>query len=480
MPEALREPWKPLPGRGIKAIKLTVLIIVLSCMLVFVQLPLIWMIITALKQPGTAFRLQFLPSTAQASEPIAVETMPEGATTLHFEYTDPNAVTVNVAGEFNGWDKDANPLSQAVGGVWVGEIQNADPGVYAYKFVISGSEWVADPDNDWATSDGNSVIEAKEGEIAYNRPPMNATEETNKGLQVVLRLPEGQTLSAVDHRGNEVQLAYSDGAYRGTIAQWDPAPIPPRNADEEPEGPYFKVVTHRSFGEAVDALYTTDNFMAILKNKDFPFGKYGFNSLLVAGLAALLTVVICTMAGYAFAVKQFHYREVIFGLLLSSMLVPGMIYMVPQFSITLQLGWIDTYRGLILPHLANVFGLFLLRQYISQVPRDLFNAAEIDGASELRVFQNIVIPLCLPIMVTLFLLVFVTQWSNFLWQLIVTQPSSAVTTLPVGLQAFKGQYGQDWERIMAGACFSIIPIALLFLATQRFFLEGLTAGAVKE
>ncbi len=157
-----------------------------------------------------------------------------------------------------------------------------------------------------------------------------------------------------------------------------------------------------------------------------------------------------------------------------------MIYLVPQFSITLNLGLMNTYSGMVVPHLANVFGLFLLRQYISQIPRDLFSAAEIDGANDLKVFKTIVIPICLPIMVTLFLLVFVSQWSNFLWQLIINTGDSKVLTLPVGLQQFKGQNANEWEKIMAGACFSIIPISILFLSLQKYFLQGLTAGSVKE
>jgi multiple sugar transport system permease protein len=170
----------------------------------------------------------------------------------------------------------------------------------------------------------------------------------------------------------------------------------------------------------------------------------------------------------------------LFALLLTSMLVPGMIFMVPQFSITLKLGMMDSYAGMVVPHLANVFGLFLMRQYISQIPKDLFAAAEIDGARQYQVFQTIVIPICLPIMVTLFLLVFVGQWSNFLWQLIINTGQSEVLTLPVGLQQFKGQNANEWEKIMAGACFSILPIAVLFLSLQKYFMEGLTAGAVKE
>jgi multiple sugar transport system permease protein len=242
----------------------------------------------------------------------------------------------------------------------------------------------------------------------------------------------------------------------------------------------YRLIQRRPFGEALRAMYTTRNFTEILDSKDFHFGRYFTNSLVVATLAALSTVIICTLAGYAFAQKQFHGREGLFHALLASMLIPGMIFMVPQFGLTLKLGWMNSYQGMVVPHLANVFGLFLMRQYIGQIPRDLFDAGRIDGAGEHQVFHYIVIPVCLPIMVTLLVLVFVGQWSNFLWQLIVNTGDSAYLTLPVGLQQFKGQNANEWEKIMAGACFSILPIAALFLAMQRYFLQGLTAGAVKE
>jgi multiple sugar transport system permease protein len=165
---------------------------------------------------------------------------------------------------------------------------------------------------------------------------------------------------------------------------------------------------------------------------------------------------------------------------MSSMMIPGMIFMVPQFAIVNKLGWMNTYKAMIIPHLANVFGLFLLKQYIDTIPNSLFEAAKIDGAGEFQMFRIIVIPLAMPIMITLFLLTFLGQWSNFLWQLIVNTPDSVLRTLPVGLALFKGQYCTDWGAMMAGACFSILPIAFLFLIAQRFFIEGMTSGAVKE
>ena len=246
------------------------------------------------------------------------------------------------------------------------------------------------------------------------------------------------------------------------------------------EGTAFTMDILPSADRSFDEMYTTKNFEEILTSPYFNFKNYFFNSFVVATSSGLLTVIICTLAGYAFATKRFHFRDSLFKLMLASMLIPGMIFMVPQFSITISLGWMNSYQGMVVPHLANIFGLFLLRQYIRQIPKDLFAAAEIDGADEWQVFRNIVMPICMPIMVTLFLLTFVGQWSNFLWQLIINTGDSPYTTLPVGLQQFKGQNSTKWEMVMAGACFSIIPIALLFMMTQKYFMKGLTAGAVKE
>ncbi|MBK6427884.1 MAG: carbohydrate ABC transporter permease [Blastocatellia bacterium] len=191
-------------------------------------------------------------------------------------------------------------------------------------------------------------------------------------------------------------------------------------------------------------------------------------------------MILCTFAGYAFAKKQFPGRDTIFYVLLASMLVPGLIFVVPQFALVSEFGWINTYQGMVLPHVANIFGLFLMRQYIETIPDSLLEAARIDGASEWQVFRIAIVPLAMPIIITLFLITFVSQWSNFLWQFITNTPDSPLRTLPVGLNLFKGQYDIKWELIMAGACFSIIPVAIIFALTQRYFIQGMTSGAVKE
>jgi ABC-type glycerol-3-phosphate transport system permease component len=195
------------------------------------------------------------------------------------------------------------------------------------------------------------------------------------------------------------------------------------------------------------------------------------------------------MAGYAFSKKRFPGRTVLFGILLSSMMIPGFLFMVPQFAMVnvIGQGWLreygifgmDTLGAMFIPHLANVFGVFLMRQYMDTIPDDLLDMARIDGASEWQVFWRIMVPLAKPLMLTLFLLTFIFHWSNFLWQLLVTRPGSELMTIPVGLALFKGQYSNDFARMMAGACLSVLPIALLFLSAQKTFIEGMTQGAVK-
>lgn len=228
------------------------------------------------------------------------------------------------------------------------------------------------------------------------------------------------------------------------------------------------------------SMYTFKNFLEVLFNPDFPFLRFFINSVLVAACTAILSTVICLFASYSFARKQFPLKEIFFGIIIASMMVPGMIFMVPQFAIVANLNWMDTLAAMVIPHSANVFGIFLLRQSISKIPNSLFEAVAIDGAGDWQTLRVVVIPLVMPVLVTIGLLTFLSQWSNFLWQLIVNTPSSEWRTLPVGLALFKGQYSVAWEKMMAAASFSIIPIVFLFLFLQRYIISGLTAGGVKE
>jgi len=222
---------------------------------------------------------------------------------------------------------------------------------------------------------------------------------------------------------------------------------------------------------------TIENFKRVFT--EFGFLRYFMNSSIVAVSAALFATLFASLAAYAFSFKNFILKEKVFAIIIASMMVPGLMYVVPQFAIIKKLGWMNTYRAMVIPHLANVFGLFLLRQYMASIPRSLVDAAKIDGASDIQIYGRIVVPLSLPIIATLFLLTFQFHWSNFLWQLIVTNKES-LYTVPVGLAMFKQQHEQLYTLKMAASAVSIVPISVIFVFAQRYFIEGVTKGAVKE
>ncbi len=222
------------------------------------------------------------------------------------------------------------------------------------------------------------------------------------------------------------------------------------------------------------------NFIDIWTNPSYPFGRFFVNSVIVAVSGGLFTTFFCSLGGYVFAKKNFYLKEQIFWTLLATMMIPGMMFLVPQFAIVTKLGWVNTYSGMIVPHLANVFGIFLMRQYMETIPTSVIESAKIDGANEWQIYYTLIVPLSMTIITMVFLLSFLFHWSNFLWHLVVNTPESDKLTLPIGLALFKGQYTADWAKMMAAACFSIIPIAAIFVFAQKFFIEGLTSGAVKE
>jgi multiple sugar transport system permease protein len=221
---------------------------------------------------------------------------------------------------------------------------------------------------------------------------------------------------------------------------------------------------------------TLENFRKVFT--EYGFLRYFMNSSIVSVSAAVFATLFASLAAYAFVFRKFKGRDKIFAVIIASMMVPGLMYVVPQFAIVKELGWMNTYRAMVIPHLANAFGLFLLRQYMVSIPRSLIDAARIDGADDFQIFGRIVVPLTLPVIATLFLLTFQFHWSNFLWQLIVANRES-LYTVPVGLAMFKQQHEQLYTLKMAASAVSIVPISVIFVFAQRYFIEGVTRGAVK-
>lgn len=207
-------------------------------------------------------------------------------------------------------------------------------------------------------------------------------------------------------------------------------------------------------------------------------GRYFLNSLLIATLVTTISLVVNSMAGYAFAKFRFRGRDQVFKFLLGALVIPVQVAMLPLFLLLKQMGLINTYWGVILPGMATIFGIFLVRQYALSIPDDLLDAARIDGAGEWRIYWTLVVPLCKPILVTLAVFTFMTAWNDFMWPLIVLSENS-MYTLPVALANMVGEHFQETELMMAGSMLTVLPVLILFMVLQRHYVEGITIGSVK-
>ena len=207
-------------------------------------------------------------------------------------------------------------------------------------------------------------------------------------------------------------------------------------------------------------------------------GRYLANSVLLAVAATALSLVFNVMAGYAFAKLRFAGRERLFRLMLGALVIPGQVAMVPLFLLLKHMGLVNTYGGVIVPALASIFGIFLVRQYALSIPDDLLEAARIDGASEWRIFGAIVVPLLKPIIVTLAVFTLLGTWNDFMWPLIVLSDQH-LYTLPVALASLSREHVQDNELMMAGSVITTLPVLMVFLALQRYYIQGLMMGSVK-
>ena len=221
---------------------------------------------------------------------------------------------------------------------------------------------------------------------------------------------------------------------------------------------------------------TLDNYRELFAKHNA--GRYMLNSAIVASMATVIALVLNTMAGYAFAKLRFKGREKIFQTLLGALVIPAQVTMIPLFALVKELGLISTYGGVIVPAMATVFGIFLIRQYALSLPDELLEAARIDGASEARIFWSLVVPLLQPILVTLAILTFLATWNDFMWPLIVLTDQE-LHTLPVALAGLSREHVQDNELMMAGAVITVVPVLALFLALQRYYIAGILAGSVK-
>ena len=209
-----------------------------------------------------------------------------------------------------------------------------------------------------------------------------------------------------------------------------------------------------------------------------PMARYLFNSLFVASVVTLCNIFFCSLAGYAFAKHNFWGREKLFLLLLSAIMIPYQVNLIPGYIIVRNFGWLNTFYALIIPNLALAFGVFLCRQYIMSIPNDLIDAAKIDGCSEFAIYRLIILPLIKPALATLAIFTFLFQWNSFVWPLIVIHTSS-MRTVPLILSVLNSQFGANFAMVMAGATVATLPILIVFLCLQKYIIQGIRVTGLK-
>jgi ABC-type glycerol-3-phosphate transport system permease component len=248
-------------------------------------------------------------------------------------------------------------------------------------------------------------------------------------------------------------------------------------------GPFLWMVltSFKSLTEAADpnwmpGAFRWENYPEVFKV--IPFLRFALNSLMVAGWATLLQVFTSALAAYSFARLEWPGRDKVFFLYLGTMMLPGLVMLIPTFQIMVRLGLVDTYLGLILPAAFSAFGTFLLRQFMLGIPKALDEAAEIDGASKWRIFWDVILPLSRPGLVTLAIFTFMGNYHSFFWPLVMMK-SVDKFTLPVGLMFFDSERGQATHLLMAGVTMSVVPLIILFIIMQRQLIRGIQIGAVK-
>jgi multiple sugar transport system permease protein len=223
--------------------------------------------------------------------------------------------------------------------------------------------------------------------------------------------------------------------------------------------------------------FTLENYQTLFDRLSFP--TYFFNSTVVAVVVTLGNVVFCSMLGYALAKLEFRGKRVIFAIVLGTLMVPSIAILVPLFVLVSNLGLTNTFPGLFLPYLAAPIGVFLMRQYFLGLPDELIQAARVDGAGEFRIFWNVMLPLCGPALATLSILTFLGSWNNFIWPLVVAQTEDRYT-LPVALALYSvGQNATQYGVLLAGAVVVVLPVIAIFLALQRYFVQGIAMTGIK-
>jgi multiple sugar transport system permease protein len=224
---------------------------------------------------------------------------------------------------------------------------------------------------------------------------------------------------------------------------------------------------------------TLENFTSIFNDKTLPVVNWFFNSILIASLFTAAILLIDSLAGYAYARLEFPGKNLLFGLMLATLVMPGIMFLIPNYLTVARLDWIGKIPGVIVPGFAGVFGVFFMRQFFQGLPRELEEAAYIDGASVWRTFVSVILPLSKGPLITLGVITFLTSWNDFLWPLLILGGNRQALTLPVGLATLQGQYNFDYGKLMAGALILTVPVLILYAIFQRYIIRSISMTGIK-
>lgn len=223
---------------------------------------------------------------------------------------------------------------------------------------------------------------------------------------------------------------------------------------------------------------TLANYNDLLNDPSVPILQWFVNSIEIGLISTVLIVGIDALAAYAYARMQFAGRKTLFTMMLATLFMPGLMFLIPNFLTVYNLGLLDTYAGVILPGLAGVFGVFFMRQFFESLPKELEEAALIDGANTFQVFYKIALPLAKPALATLAIITFLASWNDFLWPFLILQ-STSLETLPLGLRTLQGAYTSEYGLMMAGAVIVAIPVLIIYIALQRFIVQSVASAGLK-
>ncbi len=223
---------------------------------------------------------------------------------------------------------------------------------------------------------------------------------------------------------------------------------------------------------------TTSNYELLLNNQQAPIGRWFINSTLIAVISTVVILIIDSMAAYAYARMEFRGRKFLFGLLLATLFLPGIMFVVPNFLTVYHLDLLDNYAGVIMPGLAGVFGVFFLRQFFESLPKDLEEAAYLDGATPFQTFFYVALPLAKPALATLGIITFMASWNDFLWPLLILRKRE-LQTLPPGLTTLQSAYTSEYGQMMAGAVITAVPVLVIYVLLQRYIVQSVASTGLK-